>query len=63
MLPHLGLYHVGLDGTAAALLVVIADAPPALLVQVGVGRLGAFWPFADARQSVSPHLSGETRKE
>lgn len=61
MLPHLGLDHVGLDGTAAAHLVVIADASPALLVQVGVGRLGAFWPFADARRNLSPHLSVGTR--
>lgn len=65
MLPHFGLYHVGFDGTAAAHLVVVADgaASPALLVQVGVGRLGALWPFADARQSVGPHLSVGARNE
>lgn len=59
VLPHFGLDHVGLDGTAGAHLVVIRDgaAPPALLVQVGVGRLGALRPLADARQGFRPHLS------
>lgn len=39
MLPHFGLYHVGLDGTASAQLVIICDgaASSALLVQKGVG--------------------------
>lgn len=39
VLPHSGLYHVGLDGTAHAKLVIICDgaASSALLVQIGVG--------------------------
>lgn len=59
MLPHPGLDHVGLDGTAGARLVVVGDgaASPALLVQVGVGRLGALGPLAGAGQGVGPHLS------
>lgn len=64
MLPHFGLNHVGLDGTPGAHLVVVADgaASPALLVQVGVGRLGALWPFADARQGVRPQFSVGRKK-
>lgn len=59
VLPHPGLDHVGLDGTAGTRLVVVGDgaASPALLVQVGVGRLGALGPLAGAGQGVGPHLS------
>lgn len=57
MLPHFRLYHVGLDGAASAHLVIICDgaASPALLVQKGVGRLGALWSFTNT--GVNSHLS------
>lgn len=59
MLPQSGLYDVGLDGEAHAHLVVVRDgeAPPALVVQVGVGRLGALWSFADDGEGVGSLLS------
>ena len=46
VLPHPGLDDVGLDGVARPQLVVVphGEAPPALLVQVGVGRLRAAVP-------------------
>lgn len=49
MLPHFRLYHVGLNGAAGAHLVIIRNgaASPALLVQKGVGRLGALWSFTN----------------
>lgn len=60
MLPHFGLDHVGLDGTANVQLVVICDgaASSALLVQEGVGRLRALRSFTDAGHGgVCPRLS------
>lgn len=59
MLPHSGLYHVSLDGTADAQLVIISDgaASSALLVEKGVGRLRALWSFTNAGEGVCSLLS------
>lgn len=59
VLSHSGLDHVGLDGTAKALLLIIRDgaASSALLVQIEVGRLRALWSFTNAAEGVCSPLS------
>lgn len=56
-LPKPSLHHIGLHRVDSQLVMVCdGDAPAALLIQEGVGRLRAFRSAVNAAERAGPHI-------